>query len=208
MQITWLGHASFKIIAAGKIIYIDPYAGNYDEKADVILVTHEHFDHFSREKIGLILDDHTQIFSSTNVASQINGAVGMKPGDTKEAFGIGITAVQAYNTNKRFHPKGMGIGFVIEAEGKKIYHAGDTDKIPEMKYIKADVALLPVSGTYVMTAKEAVEAVKDIKPKIAVPMHYGVVAGTVDDAELFKELVEKETDTKAVVIEEGRKIVV
>ena len=171
-------------------------------------MTHEHFDHFSREKVGAILSDSTLIFSSVNVASQINGAVGMKPGDTKEAFGMSIAAVQAYNTNKRFHPKGMGIGFVIGAEGKKIYHAGDTDRIPEMKYVKADVALLPVSGTYVMTAKEAVEAVKDIKPKIVVPMHFGVVAGTVDDAELFKELVEKETDTKAVVIEEGRKIVV
>ena len=208
MQLTWLGHASFKILGAGKVIYIDPYAGNYDEKADIILVTHDHFDHFVSEKIIGISSDSTIIFSTSSVASHLNTVIALSPGDKKDAEGIIIEAVQAYNTNKRFHPKGLGIGFVISVEGKKIYHAGDTDRIPEMKYIKCDVALLPVSGTYVMNAKEAVEALKDIKPKFAIPMHFGAIAGTIDDAELFKELSEKETGIEVKILKEGEKIVI
>lgn len=208
MQLTWLGHDSFKLLAGGKVIYIDPYAGNYDEKADIILVSHEHFDHFAREKIPEIRTDSTLIFSTPAVASQLEGVVAMYPGDKKEVQGITIEAAHAYNTNKRFHPKGTGIGFIITVEGKKVYHAGDTDRIPEMKFLKADIALIPVSGTYVMTAREAVEAVKDIKPKIAIPMHYGMVAGTIDDAELFKELVEREKDTEVIILDIGKKITV
>ena len=203
MEITWLGHDSFKIKARGRVMYIDPYKGEYKDKADIILITHDHYDHFNNEKMDEAYHDSTHVFGSAKVASERHGVVAMKPGDVKEIEGLKIHCVDAYNVNKEFHPKGEGNGYIIEAEGKRVYHAGDTDRIPEMKNFKVDIALLPVSGTYVMTAKEAVEAVKDLKCKTAIPMHYGSVVGTVDDAELFKELVEKRTDTKVIVLKEG-----
>ena len=206
MELTWLGHASFKLKAKGKVIFFDPFKWKLGEKADIILCSHEHFDHSNKEMIADAMADSTAVFSSKGVAAEIEGAVGMIPGQQAEHEGVIVTAVQAYNVNKRFHPKGLGVGFIVEVEGKKIYHAGDTDIIPEMSSIKCDVALLPVSGTYVMTAKEAAMAVKAIKPNIAVPMHYGEVVGTLDDAELFKELVEKETETKVIVMRKGETI--
>lgn len=209
MEITWLGHSSFKIKARGRIIYIDPYKGDYTEKADIVLVTHAHYDHFSNEKMNEAVSDHTHIFGPAKAASERHGVTAIMHNETKEAEGIKIHCVHAYNINKAFHPKGEGNGYVIEAEGKKLYHAGDTDRIPEMKELASlniDIALLPVSGTYVMNPKEAVEAVKDIVCKTAIPMHYGSVVGTTDDAEVFKELAERETDAKAIVMKEGQTI--
>jgi len=204
MEITWLGHASFKLKTMGKVIYIDPYAGDYDEAADFILISHEHFDHFSQEKISQIRNDRTRILAAKSVAAQLNGSGAIAPGDTIKEEWISISAVESYNTNKKFHPKGTGIGFVIEAENKKLYFAGDTDIIPEMDKIDADIALLPVSGTYVMTAVEAAEAAKRVKAKTAIPMHYNKIVGTEDDAQLFKETVERNTDAKVMILKEGK----
>ncbi|MCX5757844.1 MAG: MBL fold metallo-hydrolase, partial [Candidatus Hydrogenedentes bacterium] len=112
-------------------------------------------------------------------------------GERLTVEGIGIEAVPAYNTNKEFHPKKNGwIGYIVTMNDVRIYHAGDTDHIPEMKSIKADIALLPVSGTYVMTAEEAARAALDINPRIAIPMHYGTIVGQADDAVRFRDLLQ------------------
>jgi L-ascorbate metabolism protein UlaG (beta-lactamase superfamily) len=207
MKITWFGHASFLIETGEKHVYLDPKFGEHERKADIILVSHGHYDHYSREKITELRMDHTEIFSTTEVAGRVDGAVQLKPGDKKDVQGIRIEAVEAYSTVRTSHPKGSAIGFIIEAERKRIYFAGDTDLIPEMEEIKADVALLPVSGTYVMDFKEAVEAVKKIKPKVAIPMHYGAgIAGTIEDAERFKEMVECQTNTIVEILEQGKSI--
>jgi L-ascorbate metabolism protein UlaG (beta-lactamase superfamily) len=114
----------------------------------------------------------------------------IKPGETKTIQGITIEAVPSYNTNKDFHVKAKGwLGFIVTVEGVRLYHTGDADFIPEMKTIQADIAFLPVSGTYVMTANEAAEAAKVLKPKIAIPMHYGAIVGSEEDAKAFKELL-------------------
>lgn len=207
MQIKWLGHASFKIKTKELVIYADPYEGEYDEKADLILISHEHYDHFGRDKIMQIRTDDTAILTTDRVASELDGAKAMKPGDIVNVGDVKVEAVHAYNIGKPFHPKGNGIGFVIEAEGHRIYFAGDTDKIPEMKNIRADIALVPVGGTYSMNRDEAADAVLMIKPKLAIPMHFGSgVVGTIEDAELFKEKVEDDSKTKVRILEQGEEI--
>jgi L-ascorbate metabolism protein UlaG (beta-lactamase superfamily) len=206
MKITWLGHASFLIETGNKHIYLDPKFGEYERKADIILVSHGHYDHYSRELIAQLRMDHTEIFSTMEVAGRVDGAIALNPGDKKDSQGIRIEAVEAYSTTRADHPKGASIGFIIGVEKKRIYFAGDTDLIPEMKEIKADIAIVPVSGTSVMNFKEAVEAVKRVKPEVAIPMHYGSGVGTIEDAERFKEMVEFQTDTRVEIIEQGRSI--
>ncbi|MCD6471435.1 MBL fold metallo-hydrolase [bacterium] len=184
IKIFWLGHASFKIKAVNKIIYIDPYNITEDEKADFILVTHEHFDHFDPKSIKAISDDKTIVIGPPTERK-------IKTGETLTFDNIKIEAVEAYNVEKSFHPRGLGVGYLIEIDKKTIYHAGDTDFIPEMKNLagKIDVALLPIGGTYTMDIKDAVEAVKTIKPKYVIPMHYGTLKETMADPEEFKKLV-------------------
>ncbi|MFC1704732.1 MBL fold metallo-hydrolase [Nanoarchaeota archaeon] len=206
MIITWFGHASFLIEADGKDIYIDPKTGEYPTKADIILVSHGHYDHYSWEKINQLRMDHTIILSTREVANRVDGAKAMKAGDNETIGGIKIEAVEAYSTTRSDHPKGSVIGFVIEAERKRVYFSGDTDLIPEMENIEADIAIVPVSGTSVMNYKEAIEAIKRIKPKLAIPMHFGSGVGTIEDAERFKEEVEFQTDTKAEILEVGREL--
>ncbi len=136
----------------------------------------------------MIQTEDTVIVATPDCAHKLSGNIKtVKPGDTIEVKGVKIEAVPAYNTNKEFHPKEKGwVGYIFEVDGKRIYIAGDTDYIPEMKDFKdVDIALLPVSGTYVMTADEAVQAALDIKPKVAIPMHFGKIVGTESDAERF-----------------------
>ncbi len=192
-KIHWLGHDGFRIDSS-KVIYIDPYQMKSTIPADIILVSHDHFDHCSSEDILKIQAKGTSIITDKASAGKLTGAVRIvKPGDRLTVQGIEIEIVPAYNTNKQFHPKSDGkLGFIITVDGVRIYHAGDTDFIPEMKNIKADIALLPVSGTYVMTADEAVEAALAIKPKIAIPMHYGAIVGTQSDAKCFADKLKGE----------------
>ena len=187
-KINWLGHDAFKIDAS-KCIYIDPYEIKSDAKADLILITHEHFDHCSPDDVAKIQMPETVIVTEKDSAQKVSGDVRlMKPGDSLSIDDIKIEAVPAYNTNKDFHPKKAGwLGFILEIDGVRVYHAGDTDFIPEMKDLNVDIALLPVSGTYVMTAQEAVKAALDIKPNIAIPMHYDSIVGTKDDAKTFAD---------------------
>ena len=193
-NIFWLGHDSFRF-KGEKVVYIDPWklaAGA--EKADLILVTHEHHDHFSRDDILKISKADTVIMAPESVATQLGGkTIVAKPGNKLTAAGVAIEVVPAYNTNKKFHPKSAGhVGYILTLNGKRIYHSGDTDLIPEMAELHVDIALLPVSGTYVMTAVEAAEAANTIKPALAIPMHYGdsAVVGTRADAEEFKRIAQ------------------
>jgi len=190
LHLVWLGHAGFKVKSNNIVIYIDPYQIEEDEKADIVLITHDHYDHCSKEDVEKITKDDTIIVCNEASAKKLGvQAKIIDAGKTIDVMGIKITAVPAYNIGKEFHPKGYGLGFIIDIAGKRIYHAGDTDVIPEMRDIKdIDIALFPVGGTYTMNAEEAVEAAELIKPRIAIPMHYGSIVGTANDAELFKEL--------------------
>jgi L-ascorbate metabolism protein UlaG (beta-lactamase superfamily) len=189
-QLHWLGHDSFRLDGP-PVIYLDPWRLPKDSpKADLIFISHEHSDHCSPEDVELIRGKHTIVICDTSAAAKLPPPVTvLQPGETTTAGGIEVAAVPAYNVNKHFHPKeARHVGYVLTIEGERLYFAGDTDHIPEMSGLRCDVALLPVSGVYVMTADEAVEAARTIAPKAAVPMHYGSgVAGTIKDAESFRD---------------------
>lgn len=192
-KIHWLGHASFRIDGS-KCIYIDPWKLANPIKADLIFVTHDHFDHLSITDIDRIKKPSSQIIAAASCRESLPEARIVRPGQKFEVDGIGVEVVYAYNKDKKFHPRsGDRAGYVITIDGKRIYHAGDTDHIPEMKDIRCDVALLPVSGTYVMTAEEAALAVSDLQCTHAVPMHWGEIIGSRNDAERFKKLASCET---------------
>lgn len=186
--IHWLGHDTFKF-EGETIIYTDPYNIRKKDKADIILITHEHYDHCSEEDIGKVRSKDTIIIATRDSAKKLTGNLKViRPGEKLTVSGVDIEAVPAYNTDKQFHTKERGwVGYIFSFNGRRVYIAGDTDYIPEMKHIRADIAILPVSGTYVMTAEEAVQAALDIKPSIAIPMHYGSVVGSIKDAERFAE---------------------
>jgi len=195
--IHWFGHDSFLIQGNGLSIYIDPWQISAQEQADIILITHEHFDHCSPEDVQKLTNPNTTIIATQASAKKLkNKDVKLvKPGELITVKDISIETVPAYNTNKfrspgnPFHPKEAGhVGYIITIEEERIYHSGDCDVIPEMATISADIALLPVSGTYVMTVEEAIEAVSIIKPKLAIPMHVGKGIGDLNDAKKFKEM--------------------
>jgi L-ascorbate metabolism protein UlaG (beta-lactamase superfamily) len=197
-SVTWLGHSGFLIRAGRAHVYIDPYrVPDGAPAADVILVTHHHYDHFSPQDVEKLSTDRTWLIAPPTVAERVAGqVVSIAPGQLVEpdsVRGIDVRAVAAYNTSKRdregnpFHPREAGgVGFDLRVRGERLYHAGDTDVIPEMDEVHGvEVALLPVSGVYVMTAGEAAEAARRIAPKVAVPMHWGEHIGTRDDAQAF-----------------------
>ena len=188
-NIHWLGHASFKITGE-KTVYIDPWKLKEGEPADIILITHDHYDHLSVEDVAKIATNTTWIVTTPDAAAKLTGNVKtVKPGDSLEVEGIKIEAVPAYNVNKDFHPKGNNwVGFIVTINGKRIYHPGDCDYMPEMNDVNADIVLVPVGGTYTMTAEEAAQAVNAINPEAAIPMHYDDIVGSIADAEKFKEL--------------------
>lgn len=190
-KIVWLGHDSFRIDAE-KTVYIDPYQISSGPEADLILITHEHFDHCSPEDVSKIQGPGTVIVTEKDSAKKLSGDVRvLKPGESLELDGVKIRTVPSYNTDKDFHPRANAwLGFIVEVEGGTIYHAGDTDFIPEMKDFEVDIALLPVSGTYVMTSEQAIKAAIAVNPKLAIPMHYGAIVGDENDASDFKKALE------------------
>ena len=210
IYVKWLGHSSFQIRTMDKIIYVDfkKYGKVVEtsEKADIILVTHNHGDHCSPPKIQSLRKKDTIVIAPKNCASRIGGNIkSIKPGEEISVDGISIEAVEAYNikrfkpSGKLWHPKGYGVGYIIKAEGKTIYHAGDTDFIPEMRHLKnIDLALLPTGDKYTMDNAEAAKAAIAIKPKTATAMHNWET-----DREPFKKKVEANSKTKVVLLKEG-----
>jgi len=202
-KLKWLGHASF-LIESEKIVYFDPWKiKKGSPRADLILISHNHYDHCSLEDVKKISKKETVIVTNRSCALSFpNIEVKIvKPGDRITINNVEIEVYPAYNINKFFHEKSSGgLGFVITLSGERIYHCGDTDLIPEMKDIKCDIALLAVSGTYVMTASEAAKACQRIKPKIAIPMHYGDIVGSIQDVQEFVKLC-KEASIEAKILE-------
>lgn len=206
--IKWLGHASFQITANGKTIYIDPYAGEYTDKADIVLVTHSHYDHCDVSKIRAIRKKDTVVIAPADCASRIGGEVKtIKPGEKISVDNITVEAVHAYNVRRfrspgnPFHPKGFGVGYLITIDGETIYHAGDTDFVPEMEELKErkiNLALLPSGGTYTMDNPEAAEAAVAINPEVVIPMHRWNT-----DPEEFRRKVEATSDIKVVLLKPG-----
>jgi L-ascorbate metabolism protein UlaG (beta-lactamase superfamily) len=197
--VEWLGHSGFRIRVGREVIYIDPYRVVDEPKAGLILVTHGHYDHFSPQDVERLSHQGTWLVGPPTVAERVSGQVlSIAPGEVVRdelLRGVEIRAIAAYNTSKRdasgnvFHPREAGwVGYELNVQGERLYHSGDTDVIPEMDSVTGvDVALLPVSGVYVMTAGEAAEAARRIQPRVAVPMHWGEHIGTREDAEAFAE---------------------
>jgi L-ascorbate metabolism protein UlaG (beta-lactamase superfamily) len=200
VEITWLKHDAFLLKGDGIVVAIDPYElRSVPEKADLVLVTHDHFDHCDPNSVRLVAKPDAVVVAPQNAASKLGKNVRVvKAGDVLTEKGVTIKVVPAYNVHperQRFHPKNYGgVGYLITLAGKTVYHPGDTDLIPEMDNLgQVDIALLPVSGTYVMDAQEAAEAVKRIKPTHVIPMHYGSIVGSKADAEKFAQLVAGQT---------------
>lgn len=187
--IHWTGHAGIRI-AGSKIVYVDPYDLSGGEIADLILITHDHYDHFSPDDIRKIQGPKTTVVMPASSAEVLSGNVKtVHPGDRITVDGVPIEAVPMYNIGKRFHPKEKNYtAYVFTLDGTTYFHAGDSDLTPELKAVRADVVFLPVSGTYCMNPKEAAEACGFIKPKAAMPIHWGSVVGSSDDAKNFKRL--------------------
>lgn len=203
-HIHWLGHASFRIEDGATLIYIDPWKLPANSpKADVILITHAHYDHFSPDDIAKIRKESTTIFGPKDVAYQLDGNVfSVLPGQSYSVGELKLHTVHAYNLDKQFHPKQNNwVGYVLTlSTGQKIYHSGDTDFTPEMRSVVTDFALLPCGGTYTMSAKDVVVAASAFKPHTVIPMHWGDIVGTMQDAEEVKSGFKGET----VIMKEER----
>jgi L-ascorbate metabolism protein UlaG (beta-lactamase superfamily) len=198
-KIFWLGHSSIKI-EGETILYIDPWKIEGGEEADIILISHSHHDHLSPDDVKKITKEGTVIVTTEDCAQSLSGDVRVvRPGDELTIDDVTVEAVPSYNLKKAFHPKAeRWIGFVVTMGGKRIYYCGDTDFIPEMRDIKADIVIAPVGGTYTMTAEEAARAVNVIKPEAAIPIHFGDIVGSIKDAERFRDLAECSVEIKPV----------
>ena len=184
LKITFIGHGTLMLTFGGRIIHVDPYSAVADytklPKADIILLTHEHVDHLDLKALTSVRTEKTLVVLTQACAKQVEGGIVMHNGDVKSVGGLKIEAVPAYNivhkrdTGQPFHPKGMGNGYIITFGDKRVYIAGDTENIPEMKELKGiDIAFLPMNLPYTMTPEMVADAAKAFKPKILYPYHYG-----------------------------------
>jgi len=198
-KIFWLGHSSVRIDGQ-QVIYIDPWKLKDPKKADIVLISHNHHDHLSPGDVEKIQKEDTVIVTTRDSAVDLSGDIRIvKPGDVVRVGGISIEAVPSYNLDKAFHPReNHWLGFVVTVGGKRIYYCGDTDLIPEMEAIQADIMLVPVGGTYTMTAEEAARAVNIIRPEVAIPIHYDDIVGSAEDARRFRDLCEVPVKIKNV----------
>lgn len=175
---TWIKQSAFRWRGEGRTVYIDPWGVTSEDPADLVLITHAHDDHFSMEDIERIQQGETKLVAPRDVAEKLSGDVTpVRPGDSIEVAGVRITAVPAYNVVEErleMHPKANEwVGYVLTLGDHTYYHAGDTDHAPELSDVRADVAFLPIGGTYTMDAEEAGGLAKAMAPRLAVPMHFG-----------------------------------
>ena len=189
---------SIRIRSRVGVIYIDPFQMKEEPKdADFVLITNDHYDHFSPEDIGKVCKADTVLVVPEKMASkaqEVSKMVGkietVKPGVYREMGGLEFETVPAYNTLKPFHPKSAEwVGYILRVDGQRIYIAGDTDATKEARAVKCDVAIVPIGGTYTMDAKKAAELVNEIRPSMAIPVHYGNIVGKVSDGDTFAENV-------------------
>ena len=195
-------HSSIRI-NKGLTIYFDPYKINKDyNDADIVFITHSHYDHYSEDDLKKVIKDNTIIVIPSDLEIKAlefcfdkEHIIVVKPSGEYNVLGINFKTIPAYNTNKNFHPKvNNWAGYIINLDNTNYYIAGDTDKTPENKQVKCDVAFVPIGGTYTMNTFEAAELVNEIKPKVVVPIHYGLIVGTKEDAINFKNLIDKDIE--------------
>jgi len=206
MELKWLGHASWKLKSGNAILYLDPYEGEYDEKADLILATHSHQDHCKPEAAKKVMGPKTLVIAPADCAGKLGTVVkSLKPGEKTKVGPFEVEAVEAYNAKRfrspgnPFHPKGFGVGYLVKAEGKTIYHTGDTEDIPELRNLKGvDLMLCATGGTYTMDNEEAANLTIAIKPKVAIPMHIWDT-----DPNIYKRKVEAAGVTKVTILKQG-----
>ncbi len=202
-----LCHSSIRL-SKGKTIYFDPFKikDKYND-ADYIFITHSHFDHYSEEDINKIRKEDTIIVAPKDLINKIRlnrfrdeNVIIVRANNTYETDDLKFKTIPAYNVNKQFHEKQNGwVGYIVEIDGIKYYVAGDTDITEENRKVECDVALVPVGGTYTMVAEEAAQLVNEIKPKYAVPIHYGEIVGTNEDAQKFINLLDDEIQGKILL---------
>jgi L-ascorbate metabolism protein UlaG (beta-lactamase superfamily) len=177
----WIEHAGFLMEIGGRNIYIDPFRlRNPMPRADIVFITHTHFDHFNEETIDKIAAPRTRFVAPIETAGKMGKreVLAVEPGKDYEIEGIKFHTVPAYNTSKEFHPKSNGwVGYVIDAGGTKVYHAGDTDALDEIRKVNADIFLLPIGGHYTMDLQDAIKVASGVRAKAFVPMHYRALLG-------------------------------
>ncbi len=211
-------HSSIRITGEGKVIYVDPF--ELDEPkpdADIVFITHDHYDHFSVGDIRKVSNYDTVIVVPKRLAKKamkmctcsedafLARSYVMEPKSFQRIQGLEVSAIAAYNILKPYHPKiNGGLGYIIKIDGKRIYIAGDTDATKEAKAVKCDIALVPIGGTYTMDAKKAAELVNTINPEIAIPIHYGSIVGTQEDEEAFAKNVNNTIKVEYKISFEGR----
>jgi L-ascorbate metabolism protein UlaG (beta-lactamase superfamily) len=194
-RFTWFRQSAMRYAGDGLTLYIDPWGtAQVDAQADVILLTHAHFDHYQPREIERLRKEGTKIVAPKDIAAEVGGDVtAVAPGDRVEVGGVKIQAVPAYNVVEErldMHPQTKGwVGYLIELDGRTYYHAGDTDALPELERLRTDVAMVPIGGTYTMDWREAAALVKTMSPLLAVPMHFGFVVCSPTHADYFKDEV-------------------
>lgn len=202
-----LCHSSIRF-NKGLIIYFDPFKINKDyHDADIIFITHSHYDHYSEENISKVIKDNTTIVVPKDLEDMVlqfgfakEHIIVVSPNEEYSVLGINFKTIPAYNANKNFHPKSNEwVGYIVNLDQTTYYIAGDTDITEENRQVKCDVAFVPIGGTYTMTYSEAAELINEIKPQIAVPIHYGLIVGNKEDANNFANLVDKEIECKILI---------
>ena len=200
-----LGHNSIKFLKENKVIYVDPYKidNNYND-ADIIFITHSHYDHFSKEDIFKVRNDSTKIVVTEDLYDEIlcldfneSDVLVALPNNNYSFDGIIFSTISSYNVDKNFHPKSNNwLGYILNLEGVSYYIVGDSDITEESKVVKCDVLFVPIGGIYTTDYKEAATLTNIIKPKVVVPVHYGIIVGEKEDALSFSKLVEENIECK------------